>query len=102
MTDSAPDTSSGSIPVCLFSLGELCATPGVLLHVPWEEQMAGLARHAAGDWGILDEEDRLTNNRSLESGSRLLSAYDSKAGVRFWIITEWDRSYTTFLLPEEY
>jgi hypothetical protein len=34
--------------------------------------------------------------------ARLLSAYSTDAGVRFWIITEADRSVTTVLLPEEY
>jgi hypothetical protein len=35
-------------------------------------------------------------------GSRLLSSYTARNGRRFWIITEWDRSVTTILLPEEY
>jgi len=35
-------------------------------------------------------------------GSRLFSVYHDRAGVRFWIITEADRSATTILLPSEY
>jgi len=50
----------------------------------------------------LDDEDKDANNRALEQGTRLLSAYESKQGTRFWIITEWDRSVTTILLPEDY
>jgi hypothetical protein len=102
MTASPPDMPSGRIPVRSFPLGDVSATPGVLEAVPWEELLAALARHAAGDWGLLDEHDRQANDRALEDGSRLLSAYESKSGVRFWIITEHDRSRTTFLLPEEY
>jgi hypothetical protein len=34
--------------------------------------------------------------------ARLLSAYTTEDGVRFWIITEADGSVTTVLLPEEY
>ena len=34
--------------------------------------------------------------------TRLLSAYRLKDGAKIWIITEWDRSVTTVLLPEEY
>jgi hypothetical protein len=33
---------------------------------------------------------------------RLLSAYHDENGVKFWIITEADRSATTVLLPEDY
>jgi len=39
---------------------------------------------------------------SLEHGWRILSAYRTSNGTRFWIITEADRSSTTILLPEEY
>jgi len=34
--------------------------------------------------------------------ARLFSAYVSSNGFKFYIITEWDRSVTTVLLPEEY
>lgn len=60
-----------------------------------------LERHLNGDWGDLCEEDKAENNFSLEHGFRLLSAYDTPLG-KLWIITEADRSVTTFLLPEEY
>jgi hypothetical protein len=50
-----------------------------------------------------DEEDRRANERALLSGARLLSAYSLPGtGERVWIITEWDRSVTTILLPAEY
>jgi hypothetical protein len=32
----------------------------------------------------------------------LLSVYYTREGVKFWIITEADRSATTILLPEDY
>jgi hypothetical protein len=35
-------------------------------------------------------------------GCRLLSAFRDRHGVKFWIITEADRSFTTILLPEDY
>jgi hypothetical protein len=38
----------------------------------------------------------------LQEGTRLFSVYRSIAGVKFWIITEADRSATTVLLPEDY
>ena len=64
--------------------------------------MEGLARHLAGDWGNVDEDDRKENEFSLEHGFRLLSSYATPRGTKFWIITEHDRSVTTILLPEEY
>jgi hypothetical protein len=85
-----------------FELGRLVATPAALEKVPPSEMFQALRRHARGDWGDLDEEDRRSNDLSLKDGSRLLSAYHSKEGVKFWIITEADRSATTVLLPDEY
>jgi len=85
-----------------FPLGQVVATPGVLESIPPDEMLRSLARHACGDWGELDGEDTQENELSLAQGFRLLSAYRSAKGVKFWIITEADRSATTFLLPEEY
>lgn len=59
-------------------------------------------RRARGDSGELDAEDRAVNDRALKKGTRLLSAYRTTAGVKFWIITEADRSSTVALLPNEY
>ena len=39
---------------------------------------------------------------SVKEGFWILSAYQLETGVKVWIITEWDRSVTTFLLTEEY
>jgi hypothetical protein len=58
-------------------------------------------RHASGDWGDLDTHDRLENEIAVREGFRILSAYELE-GIRFWVITEADRSTTTILLPEEY
>ena len=55
-----------------------------------------------GDWGELDENDVRENELSLQHGWRILSCYRLSTGVKFWIITEADRSVTTFLLPDEY
>ena len=61
-----------------------------------------LMRHEHGDWGIVDDHDREANERALENGDRLLSVFRSEAGDKFYVITEWDRSVTTVLLPEDY
>jgi hypothetical protein len=54
-------------------------------------------------WGDLDASDRSLNDAALQSGSdRLFSSYQVAPDLKLWIITEWDRSVTTLLLPSEY
>ena len=85
-----------------FPLGRTVITRNALSALPHEDVCAALSRHAAGDWGDLDAEDRVANERALLDGSRLVSVYRSTSGQRFYVITEWDRSITTVLLPEDY
>jgi hypothetical protein len=83
-------------------LGQIVATPGVLALVDSENDLLPLlARYTRGDWGDVDAEDKQTNDEAVRDGTRILAAYTLK-GEKVWIITEWDRSVTTFLLPEEY
>lgn len=88
----------------LFEFGSCVATPGALetLARLGLDPLTYLSRHGKGDWGDLDEEDRRSNEVALNRGGRLVSAYDLPENERLWIITEWDRSYTTLLLPSEY
>ena len=85
-----------------FPLGRLVATPNAINALTHDDTLNALNRHRSGDWGEVDEEDRLANEPALSEGSRLLSVYHSANGVKFWIITEADRSATTVLLPEDY
>jgi hypothetical protein len=91
-------------PMPKFPLGRLVATPGVLEALADAQQspLEFIARHQAGDWGEVDEEDRQENEFSVTHGFRILSAYTLSTGVRMWLITEADRSATTILLPAEY
>ncbi len=89
-------------PAGKFPLGRIVATPGVLAAVPPDEMQSALRRNHRGDWGELCAADRSENERSLGDGCRLMSVYHTKAGVKFYIITEGDRSTTTALLPDEY
>lgn len=88
-------------------LGFVVATPGALrLAEEYGVSLLALViRHEHGDWGTLDPEDRRANADALTLGNRVLSCYHltpNADGPRIWIITEWDRSVTTLLLPEEY
>lgn len=85
-----------------FESGRLVATHGVIERVSSEDIVLGLRRHLACDWGEVCEEDKELNDYAVKKGNRIHSAYLSKDGVRFWIITEADRSATTVLLPDEY
>ncbi len=85
----------------MFHLGKVVATPSVLKAVPDSVIYAALGRHLRGDWGDVCEDDWKENDNAVKNGERVLS-YRAPDGTKFWIITEWDRSYTTVLLPEEY
>lgn len=85
-----------------FSLGQVVITTNAAAQLQQPDVLAAIRRHLIGDWGDVDEEDRLENERSLEHGFRLLSVYRDTNGTKFWIITEADRSATTVLLPEDY
>ena len=93
-----------AIPKPLFALGQVLSTPGALEAFAEAEQkpLELLARHVTGDWGDLCEEDKEENIFSVEKKLRILSAYVLPTGVKVWVITEADRSATTFLLPSEY
>jgi hypothetical protein len=85
-----------------FQLGRVVMTPGIAAEVPVHERAKAFQRHGNQDWGDISQEDRLANGRSLKGGFRLLSVYHTEAGLKFWVITEADRSVTTILLPDEY
>ncbi len=93
-----------------FDLGPIVATVGAL-HALQRNDMSGMSlvrRHAKGDWGEIDEEDRQTNLAALDTGARLMSVYTLDDGTKLWIITDAEidtkhhRKATTLLLPEEY
>lgn len=85
-----------------FSLGQVVATAQAMATLANTDMQLALQRHVTGDWGDVGKEDREANEQALLNGTRLLSIYRSSKGVKFWIITEADRSATTVLLPEDY
>ena len=93
-----------------FQLGRVVATPGALEALEEASQGAEhfLALHASGNWGELDAEDRKANDQAIahegdpDRQQRVLSSHLTRKQEKIWIITEWDRSVTTILLPDEY
>lgn len=85
-----------------FPLGQIIATKNAVDTLDASDILACIQRHSSCDWGDLTDDDKSMNDLSLEDEGRLLSAYHDSKGTKFWIITEWDRSATTVLLPEDY
>ena len=85
-----------------FPTGTLLVTQRVSETLNPADVIAALKRHTSADWGELCRDDREENERALREGGRLFSVYRDRNQVRFYIITEADRSATTVLLPEDY
>jgi hypothetical protein len=89
----------------LFDLGEVYATAGAnqALQTLNVDPAVLLIRHVTGDWAELSEEDQQENKNAVENGGRVFSSYTLPPDkTKIWIITEYDRSATTLLLPDEY
>ena len=86
--------------------GDFYITAGVhgkLTHNPLfaMDVMDALGRYFEGDWGDVCKEDWQQNDEAAAGEDRTLAAYPTCEG-KIWIITEWDRSATTVLFPDEY
>lgn len=85
-----------------FHPGRLMITRNAKDVLPHMEVNAAIERHLNGDWGDVCPSDWQLNEDALKHGNRLLSVYHTHDDVKFWIITESDRSATTVLLPSDY
>lgn len=92
-----------------FELGQVVATPGCIETLERARQTPQelLARHLRLEKGALCDDDHHANQMSLMDGSRILSAFRLKTGVKVWVLTEavgddGRRASTCLLLPEEY
>ena len=94
--------SARIILIAKFRLGHIVATPNALERLSQDDILTAIGRHQAGDWGDVDEHDWTRNELSLKQDLRLWSVYHAGSGVKFWLITEADRSHTTVLLPADY
>ena len=93
-----------------FALGRLMATRGVadkMNDCPEFERFArqAFARYRRCDWGDLTESVKRQYDEAVRTDDdRILAAYVHPEYLdwKIWIITEWDRSATTLLFPDEY
>ncbi|MFV8601132.1 hypothetical protein [Ralstonia pseudosolanacearum] len=98
------ESSLPALPPPRLPLGQLVATPAAIAALAEADVSISklLNRHARGDWGDLSTEDLALNDLAAITGQRVLSSYLLGNGQKVWIITEWDRSVTTTLLPDDY
>ena len=96
----------------LFETGQTVATRGVVAEMDINDDFKKhvaecMAKHIRGEWGDLDASDAKQNDDAVKNkDARIFSAYApnyQQTGLKkIWIITEWDRSVTTILFPDEY
>lgn len=90
-----------------FSFGQVVMTRGVNAQITRSIEFSkfileSIARYRNCDWGDLCEEDKKMNDQAVKNGDdRILARYNNEEGD-VYIITEWDRAYTTILFPSEY
>ncbi len=93
-----------------FKLGKTVITPGALETLEKANQLPDifLHKHQLGEWGDICGEDADLNNEAIanegipDKQMRVMSVYKTDKNETIWVITEWDRSVTTLLLPCEY
>lgn len=105
----------------LFSLGHIVVTAAARVALGDARVLPDelLKRHAAGDWGAVDDIDRKQNELGVKLRLRLRSIYAvTVAGhaetafaqqglkppallIEIWVITRPNRTQTTILLPSE-
>ena len=93
-----------------FSIGQLVATRGVHDLMQDDPGFSDFAqtcflKYRCCDWGDTCASDKAQNDSAVAHGDdRILaeSRHPDHPEWRLWIITEWDRSVTTLLFPDEY
>lgn len=89
----------------LFLLGNVVMTKNVARYfnrIDANKVTEFLNKHVTGDFGQLDKSDIKMNLEAIKTGEdRILSCYHHHSR-KIYIITEWDRSYTTIMFAEEY
>jgi hypothetical protein len=98
------EQGGGALPArpVLFEMGQTVITRNAQIAIHPADVQLALCRHHSGDWGKLEPDDWQENQRALAEGSRIFSVYHDRNGLRFYVITEADRSLTTVLLPSDY
>lgn len=90
-----------------FELGKIFQTKGIYearkKNVQFDKEVIhSLTRYCLADFKDMAQEDIDLNESAIANGDdRIFGAYNTCLG-KIYIITEWDRSCTTILFPDEY
>jgi hypothetical protein len=86
-----------------FPLGQVVATPAAMheLQRLSINPLELIRRHVRLDRGALLASDHKLNEQALIDGTRVFSVFEYD-GLKFWLITEADRSSTCLMLPSDY
>lgn len=90
-----------------FKLGQVVMTRNISDEISddtnfSEEIGKCLKRYINCDWGEMEKEDKEMNNNAVKNNDdRIFAAYRTSKG-KVYIITEWDRSYTTIMFASDY
>ena len=83
-------------------LGRIIVTPKASESIPSLEIEVALARHSRHDWGEIDSNERLRNERARGGRGDIVSRYSASNGRRFVVITPEKGAITGILLSDEY
>ena len=89
----------------LFELGDVIFTEKALELILNRnlEAVAYIGLHVLGCWDDLPQHERQANHNAIQQGKRIISRYSIPPdNTGLWVVTEWNRTLTSVLLPEEY
>lgn len=90
-----------------FELGQIVQTRGIATECESNKDFKKeiencFMKYINCDWGDTYKEDVELNDNAVENNDdRILAVYETSQG-KIFIITEWDRSYTTIMFSHEY
>lgn len=89
-----------------FEIGRLVLTDGISTEFADNKEFAdevrqSYAKYTQCDWGDTCKNDAKLNDDAIKNNDRIVAKYNTSKGAIF-IITEWDRSYTTIMFTYEY
>lgn len=84
-----------------FPLGRVVMTTSAYDALTAADMKIGIFWHSQRYWGDISENEARANDRALENGAPIRSAYIAENGRRFCVVTEANRSTTTVFLPNE-
>lgn len=89
-----------------FRTGKVFMTSGINYSLKEDKKflneiVTAFEKYLKGIWGDMCEEDKKANDDAVVCGSRIVASYNTSKG-KVYMITEYDRSYTTILFAKEY